>query len=369
MNKKTLNIAIIGAGLNGLSLALSLRMFGINATVYEKSDKPRVEGAAITLWPEGMQVLAALTDASKVQAVGNTNEFITTSTFSGEIINQISMRNMGSKVNADIGTFHRRDLYQLLLDAYGEENIVTDQHCTVENNTILLNGEPLEADVIVGADGVFSQVRKFVAPEISIREHGVYCCRGMVHYANPKISTQEINVFAGKQSRIVTYTYNRESNARYWFASCKVEPGEALNKQKILDSFAYYSPDLLEMIEQTSEEQILRSPLVDVAPFDKWSRDNVVLLGDACCAVLPTMGIGFSLGIENAFILAQSLASNFFEIPRAFERYQHRAQKRTHELQNITHRLTELTYIKTFDPKKVEQLYQRFTQVYSHSPF
>ena len=123
------------------------------------------------------------------------------------------------------------------------------------------------------------------------------------------------------------------------------------------------------MIKQTPEEQILPSSLVDIAPFEQWSRDNAVLLGDACCAVLPTMGIGFSLGIENAFILAQSLASNFFNIPQAFERYQHRAQQRSHDLQNITHRLSKLTYTEAFDPAEVAQLYQQFTEVNSHSPF
>ncbi|KJY79427.1 hypothetical protein TW78_01635 [Vibrio coralliilyticus] len=369
MNKASLKVAIVGAGLNGLALALSLRSFGIEATIYEKSDKPRIDGTGIIMWPEGMQVLAALTDAAKIKTLGNTVDIITTATFNSDILNQLSMRQAGSKVNADVGLFHRRDLYQLLLDTYGEENIRTGQRCTVENDTIMINGEPLIADVIVGVDGVFSQVRKFVAPEVNLRQPGVYCCRGMVDYHNPAISDDECYVFAGMQSRIVTYTYDRETHGKYWFAACKVEPGETLDKAKILDKFSHYSPYLLEMIEQTPEEQILPSPLVDVAPFEQWSRDNTVLLGDACCAVLPTMGIGFSLGIENAFILAQSLASNFYDIPAAFERYQLRAQQRSHELQNITHRLSELTYTEAFNPVEVAELYQQFTIVNSRSPF
>ena len=369
MDKKSLNVAIVGAGLNGLALALSLRMFGIEASVYEKSDKPRIDGTGIIMWPEGMQVLAALTDAAKVKRIGNTVDLLTTATFNAEVLNQLSMQQVNGKVNADVGLFHRRDLYQLLLDTYGEENIITGQHCTVEDDTILVNGEPLVADVIVGVDGVFSQVRKFVAPNVTLRQPGVYCCRGMVDYHSPSLSDEECYVFAGMQSRIVTYTYNRETQGKYWFAACKMESGEALDKQKILEQFSHYSPYLLEMIAQTPDEQIIPSPLVDIAPFEQWSRENAVLLGDACCAVLPTMGIGFSLGIENAFILAQSLASNFFDIPKAFERYQHRAQKRSHDLQNITHRLSELTYTEAFNPEEVAELYQRFTQVNSQSPF
>ncbi|GLT16590.1 monooxygenase [Vibrio zhanjiangensis] len=369
MDKKSLNVAIVGAGLNGLALALSLRIFGINATVYERSDKPRIDGTGIIMWPEGMQVLAALTDASKINTLCNTVDILTTATFNGETLNQLSMRQVNGKVNADVGLFHRRDLYQLLLDAYGADNILTGQHCSVENDTVLVNGKPLVADVIVGVDGVFSQVRKFVAPNVTHRQPNVYCCRGMVDYHSSSLSDEECYVFAGMQSRIVTYTYNRKTQGKYWFAACKVEPGETLNKQKILDQFAHYSPYLLDMIAQTPDEQIIPSPLVDIAPFEQWSRDNAVLLGDACCAVLPTMGIGFSLGIENAFILAQCLASNFFDVPKAFERYQYRAQKRSHDLQNITHRLSELTYTEAFDPEEVAELYSRFTQVNSQSPF
>ncbi|MGF1684047.1 FAD-dependent monooxygenase [Photobacterium minamisatsumaniensis] len=369
MDKQSLNVAIVGAGLNGLALALSLRMFGIEATVYEKSDKPRIDGTGIIMWPEGMQVLAALTDAAKVKALGNTVDVLTTATASSEIINWLSMREAGSKVNAEVGLFHRSDLYQLLLDTYGQENIRTGQRCSVENDTVMVNGEPLIADVIVGADGIFSKVRQFVAPDISVRNPSVYCCRGIVNFDTDELSDDECYVFAGMHSRIVTYTYDRETHAKYWFAACAVEQGETLDKATILEQFSGYSPYLLEMIKQTPEEQIMPSPLADVAPFDNWSRDNAVLLGDSCCAVLPTMGIGFSLGIENAFILAQSLASNFYDVPAAFQRYQLRAQQRSHDLQNITHRLSELTYTEAFNPVEVAGLYQEFTEVNSRSPF
>lgn len=369
MDKKDLKIAIVGAGLNGLALALSLRMFGIEATVYEKSDKPRAAGTGIIMWPEGMQILAALTDAEKVKATGNSVDLITTLTATAEMINQLSIQATDGNVNAPIGLFHRRDLYQLLLDAYGKDNILTGQHCSVENEVILINGEPLIADVIVGADGLFSQVRQFVAPEVSIRQPGVYCCRGTVDFNAPEISDDECYVFAGMQSRIVTYTYDRENHSKYWFAACPVTEGETLNKARILEKFAHYSPFLLEMIKNTPESQIMPSPLADIAPFSQWSKGNAVLLGDACCSVLPTMGIGFSLGIENAYILAQSLAANFNDIPNALQRYQHRAQQRSHDLQNITHRLSQLTYIEPFNPVEVQSLYQQFTTVNSRSVF
>lgn len=367
--KQDLKVAIVGAGLNGLALALSLRTFGIEATIYEKADKPRADGTGIIMWPEGMQILAALTDAEKIKQAANCVDLVTTLTATSDMINKLSIQATDEMVNAPIGLFHRSKLYQLLLDAYGEDNIRTGQHCTVDNDVIMINGEPLIADVIVGADGLFSQVRQFIAPEVNIRQPGVYCCRGTVDFDTPEISDDECYVFAGIQSRIVTYTYDRNKKSKYWFAACPVEEGETLDKNSILDKFAYYSPFLLEMIKNTPESQILPSPLGDIAPFSEWSKDNAVLLGDSCCSVLPTMGIGFSLGIENAYILAQSLAANFNHIPDALKRYQQRAQQRSHELQNITHRLSQLTYTEAFNPVEVQSLYQQFITVNSRSVF
>ncbi|MEC7939922.1 MAG: FAD-dependent monooxygenase [Pseudomonadota bacterium] len=373
MEQQRLKIAIVGAGLNGLALALSLRKFGIQARVYEKAAQPRADGTGIIMWPEGMQVLAALVGVDKVKAACNQVDTTSTLTATGLPINTLNMSDSPSKANAPIGLFHRSRLYQLLLDELGDECIATNQHCTVvengEQSQILINGEPLDADIIVGADGVFSQVRKFVAPEVSLRQPNVYCCRGEIDFKAPEISDKECYVFAGDKSRIVTYTYDRETQGKYWFAACAVEEGETLSKQTVLKQFSHYPSYLLDMIRDTPESKILPSPLTDVAPFDTWYRDNAVLLGDACCAVLPTMGIGFSLGIENAYVLAQSIASNFEGTEQAFKRYQQRAQQRSHELQNITHRLSELTYKDEFNPVEVAELYQQFAIVNSRSPF
>lgn len=375
MENQRLNVAIVGAGLNGLALALALKKFGIQARIYEKAEQPRADGTGIIMWPEGMQVLASLVGVNKVKASCNQVHLINTQTANGQLINRLDMGDSPTHANAPIGLFHRSRLYQLLLDELGDDMIMTDQHCTVENNsdngkaTVLINGEPLEADVIVGADGVFSQVRKFVAPEVTLRQPNVYCCRGTIDFQADQISDDECYVFAGDKSRIVTYTYDRETQGKYWFAACSVEPSETLNKDTILSKFSHYSPFLLDMIKETPESKIMPSPLTDIAPFNNWYRDNAVLLGDSCCAVLPTMGIGFSLGIENAYVLAQCLSSNFNHTQDAFKRYQKRTQARSHKLQEITHRLSELTYKEAFDPMEVAELYQAFTQVNSESPF
>ena len=369
MNKKNLNVAIVGAGLNGLAMALSLRMFGIEARLYEKADEPRADGAGIILWPEGMQVLAALIGTDTVLSKCNTVNAATTMTADGKLINQTLLSENAGSVNAPMGLFHRRDLYQILLDAYGKENVITSSPCEVLGGKLTINGEPIEADVIIGTDGIFSKVRECVAPDITVRYSGVKCCRGLMDIQIPEIEDDQCYVFAGDKSRIVSYTYNREKRSKYWFAACRLEPGQVLDQSLIAKRFGYYSAGLLDMIAATPEENILASEMVDLAPFSQWSRDNMVLVGDACCAVLPTMGIGLTLGIENGFILAQALASGFNDISRAFQRYEARAMSRSHALQNINNQLSELTYHGKFDPVEIGKLYQRFTEEISRSPF
>ncbi|ROR97920.1 2-polyprenyl-6-methoxyphenol hydroxylase-like FAD-dependent oxidoreductase [Sinobacterium caligoides] len=369
MAKNDLDVAIIGAGLNGLALAIALRMFGIEAKVYEKVEQPRLEATSIMMWPEGMQVLAALTGVEQVKRIGNQADWLTIVTERFAPLQKVSMQTADTQVNAPLGLFHRADVHQLLLDCYGADNVISGRDCSVKDDTILLNNEPLQADVIVGADGVFSQVRKFVAPQTSIRAPGVYSCRGVVDFACDEIANDQCYVFAGPKSRVVTYTYDRQRQSKFWFAACPLPQHEVLDKARILQEFSSYAPCLLEMIAQTPESQIVASPLVDTAPFESWSRDNAVLVGDACCAVLPTVGIGFSLGIENAFILAQCLASNFNDVDSALRRYQLRAQHRSHELQRITSRLSELSYHEIFDAQEVLEVFQQFATVKSRSPF
>lgn len=366
--KQALNVAIIGAGLVGLSTALCLRSFGIRATVYERANQPRADGTGIMVWSEGMQVLASLVGADKVKQACNAVHNVTTCTATNEVVNKLDMSQL-KPFDAPIGLFHRSELYKLLLDELGQDNIQCNSPCELIDNALCIDGRPLEADVIIGADGAFSKVREFVAPDAQVRTSKVVCCRGIIDYSTPIVNDDNCYVFAGMHSRIVTYTYNTAQQSKYWFAACTLGNDDVraedradftLNKSLIFDKFGYYNKDLLNMIEATPDDSIMASRLVDLEPFEQWTRQNAVLVGDSCCAVLPSLGIGYSLGLQNGYVLAQSIAANSDSISNAFSRYKVLTQPRSHELQDINNRISALSYLEAFDPVEVAELYGRF---------
>ena len=369
-------IAIIGAGMNGLALALSLRLFGIEAKIYEQAAAPRVDGTGICVWSEGMQILAALTRVSDIKTTGNVGTLFDTCTATGEPVNQMELFDIAPCSIAPMGMFHRPDIYHLLLEKWGKDNLECNKKLVAlheEKNGVKVkfaDGSQIQADIVIGADGIYSAVRQQLFPTISLIDSGVKCCRGITEFSTPLINDESIYVFSGIKSRIVSYTINRDSQLKYWFAAC---PGMAENalqtKEDILSNFAYYHADLLAMIEQTAVENIIPSTLYELEPMQAWSTKRVTLVGDACCAALPTMAIGFSLGLENSFILAQCLASNYFIPEKAFARYEHRCLARSNALLNITKRLNEIVYKEGVNSENIGPVYQEFFKYISQSPF
>jgi FAD-dependent urate hydroxylase len=273
---------------------------------------------------------------------------------------------------APIGLFHRRELYELLLNKVGRENIQGSKKLIAISLGQLCfeDGSSAVADMVVGCDGIFSKVRQIIFPDRQLRESGVICSRGMVDYVNSSIANDIAYVFSGQQSRVVTYTTDRHTQQKYWFAARAArDKEEMLTKEAILHYFADYTQDVVNMIEKTPHDNIISSRLYELEPLSSWSRDNVTLLGDACCAALPSMAIGFSLGLENAFILAQCIASNYADVTCALHRYEYRCLIRSNTLMKITAQLNELVYNTGVTAEKVQPLYQAFFHEINQSPF
>jgi 2-polyprenyl-6-methoxyphenol hydroxylase-like FAD-dependent oxidoreductase len=369
-------IAIIGAGMNGVALALMLQMFGIKANIYEQAVEPRVDGTGICVWPEGVQILTALLGKTTVQSLGGMAQDFTTATATGDVINNMPLAQVSPYYLTNMGLFHRRDIYQALLSRLPSEqlhcskklvNITETEQCS---QLEFADGSFVQADIVIGADGVFSKVRRLLFPEAKFVNSGVKVCRGITEFSTPLIADDTVYVFAGQQSRIVTYTINADTQMKYWFAARYDEQNQELpNKAEVIKNFNYYTPELLNMIKQTDDRNIISSTLFELKSMPSWSKGRVSLLGDACCASLPSMAIGFSLGLENAFILAQCLASNCATAEKAFQRYEHRTLARSNKLMALTAELDEMNYRTELVPERVAKIYQEFFHYINQSPF
>ena len=372
-------IAIIGAGMNGVALALLLRLYGIKATLYEQSASPRVDGAGICVWPEGVQVLTLLLGKETVLSLGNTGDMFETLTAQGEILSKIALKDISPYGITPCGMFHRGNIYQRLLERLPAEQIQFNKKLTEleqkPSGTVInfADGSTVEADLVIGADGVFSKVRQLLFPEATIIDSGISCARGITNFTSTLNNDETAYVYAGKRSRIVTYTLDRASEQKYWLAANYEPKKPALdNPEVIVEQFSDYADELVNMINNTPADNVITSNLYELTPMQSWTKANTTLLGDACCAALPSLAIGFSLGLENAVVLAQCIASNCENAEQALQRYEMRCKERSNTLMNITAQLSELNYKTDMnseqDAEKIATLYQEFFTTIKQSP-
>lgn len=360
-----MRIAIIGAGINGIALALCLKKAGIKAYLYEQSAIPRVEGTGIYIWPQGMHLLKQLVPEARLLSCSQQISRINTRDSAGNLIHAQAIADPGTGAQAYM--FHRKNLYQLLFSALDSDQVIFNKKLVnVKSepshvNAFFEDGTSIVADILVGADGLYSKVRNSIFPEAKADFSYVTVVRGIAQYDLKKDHADDCDIYSGEHARIVTYPINLYKNEHYWFAALKNHDME-LNIDDILHVFDNYKSNIVNMLKNTSRKQMILSHL-HTLNLKTWHKDKTVLIGDAAHTVLPTLGYGFTLGLENAFALATSLLAFKDSIEYAFIDYEKKVMGRTHELADVFYKMTILFYHdkgKEFATNKLNNIYQDF---------
>jgi salicylate hydroxylase len=314
-------VAIVGAGIGGLTLALTLRELGVRAEVYERAPELREVGAAVALSANGTRHLERLGLDEALAAVSATpTELVYRHGVTGE---RIAAHEVGSGYRDRFGGafygLHRVDFQRVLGTAWGGEHLHLGSRVTGvaerDGETVLelADGETVTADVVVGADGVHSTVRRFVAGD---EDRAVYSgtrgFRGLVPIEDlPRLPDPgAIQFWMGEGAHLLHYPIvggvmnflavvegPAEWTAEGWTAD--MEPGGNLA------AFRGWHPAVLEMVRAMTIPQWWG--LFSHLPLRRWSRGGVVLLGDAAHAMLPHHGQGANQTIEDAVALAGCL--------------------------------------------------------------
>jgi salicylate hydroxylase len=339
------DIAVIGGGIGGLTLALALRDRGVSVEVFEQAEELREVGAAVALAANGSRVLQRLGLGDELAEASVTpTELQYRRWDSGELITAHAVGEFYThRFGAPFWGIHRADLQRALGARWDAEKLHLGCYLTGLTETSggvelrFRDGRTVRAGLVVGADGIHSVVRRHVCDEEPVysRTSGF---RGLVPLpAVPSLPDPgAIQFWMGSGAHLLHYSIGEAIN----FLAVLDSPEEWAHPTGMCEAelgtleaaFAGWHPAVVEMV--TAVPQSPRWGLFTLAPLRRWSRDRVVLLGDAAHAMLPHHGQGANQTIEDAAVLAHCLAESGAERYReAYLRYERLRRARTRAVQ------------------------------------
>ena len=334
-------IAIIGGGIGGLAAALALERRGAEVIVCEQSSAPSEIGAGLNLTPNAVKALRALGIESEIHAIGSGSEFLNIRSWkSGRLISRMRPGDFRLKFGAPNLTVHRADLIEVLRRAlktsalrFGARCIAVDVGERV-TTARFADGSEIEADVVVGADGIHSVVRDSLFGRDVPRFTGCICWRGMAPAgAVPRgINTADGSLWMGPHGHVVHYPVRRgelvnivahfDSDAwteESWTRECDLS--------EVMTTYARWNSDLLRLFP--CSERWYKWALYDRDPLERWSKGRATLLGDSAHAMLPYLGQGAAMAIEDGCVLAASIERHADDLDQALLLYERLRAPRT----------------------------------------
>jgi salicylate hydroxylase len=313
-------IAIVGGGIGGLSAALALEQRGAEVIVYEQSPVHSEIGAGLNLTPNAVKAFRALGIEDKIEDIGSGSEFLIIRSWkSGRLISRVRRGDFRKKFGAPNLTVHRADLLEVLRGALKTTEIRLGTRCVAvetENGSAaarFADGSAIEADIVVGADGIHSVVRNSLFGADAPRFTGCICWRGMAPAdAVPHdINTGDGTMWMGPHGHVVHYRVHRgklvnivahlDSDAwteESWTRECDVT--------EVMAAYAGWHPALTELYPCSA--RWYKWALYDRDPLQRWSKGRATLLGDSAHAMLPYLGQGAAMAIEDGCVLAAMIA-------------------------------------------------------------
>jgi salicylate hydroxylase len=322
---RTPSVAIIGAGIGGLVLAHALRARGFAADIYEQSAELTEIGAAVALAANATRELERLQLLDDVRVASTEpTELIHRDGRTGIRVSSHPVRLSGiyeAKYGAPYFGIHRADLQKALSKRCGDvihlsHRLVSLAESTSSVRMTFANGVEREVDVVVGADGVRSPVRRFVSGEPGVLYSRTSAFRGIVPARNLHAlpDPEALQFWMGPSAHLLHYAIGKAAEDINFFAVVEgpeawphedkwivgAQPGDATR------CFANWHPAVTEMISAGWVDK--RWGLFVVRQPRRWHTGRVVLIGDAAHGMLPHQGQGANVTIEDVVTLAELLA-------------------------------------------------------------
>jgi salicylate hydroxylase len=351
--QRALRIAVVGAGIGGLTAAAALRQRGFEVSVYERAAKLGEVGAGLQMAPNAVKVIRALGIEEQFAKVAPQPEVrVSLKWDDGTERFRAPMKDvMEEKYGAHYHMAHRADLHGLLASLLPDESIHTGAECVGVEHTKdgavlrLAGGVEVEADVLIGADGIHSLVRTTLFGEVEARFTNQICWRIILpmeelHNAADKLPVpldgSEYTGWLGPTGHVLFYPLRGGKLLNIFAGRVSNEWAEEgwsvpSSIDEILDAYAGWHPGMLHLLSRAKEAY--KWGICDRDPLGKWVVDRIALLGDAAHPMMPTLAQGAAISMEDGYAIARYLEAGRDDPSAALAAYERERQPRASRVQ------------------------------------
>ncbi|MFJ9587880.1 FAD-dependent monooxygenase [Streptomyces acidicola] len=360
-----LSIAVVGGGLAGLATAAALSRADFEVDVFEQAERLGEVGAGINISPQATKALTAIGLGDGLKSVGNAmTGQVQRSMYTGEQLAETRLTEDGTtsdRFGAPYYVFHRADLLDVLAGAVDSTRVHLGHRCTglVEDGgeggdanedggrdedrrgvTLhFANGSRHRADIVIGADGIHSRIRRELYTEEKAHFTGQMVWRALVDGSALPAGILGPHGFCGwigQGCHIMTYylrgtsiiNITTQSDAASWVEegwSAKGDPDE------MRSCFPGVAPPLRILLDEVRD--CSKWGLFGREPSADWGRGRIQLIGDAAHPMLPNAGQGAAQAFEDAFVLARWLDESRDDPERALAEFRNVRIPRAHAIQ------------------------------------
>ncbi|KAI1356335.1 hypothetical protein F5Y01DRAFT_323784 [Xylaria sp. FL0043] len=364
---RPLKVVIVGAGIGGLCAAIALRRQGHEVELYEQSRSASETGAAVHLAPNSNGILRRWGLFAETFGANTTDGFVERS-FTGEVIRDVDLTTPNKMWQHPWQLVHRVALHNKLKETAtskaesGIPAVINTSKKAVEVDVdagivTLEDGTFATADVVIGADGVYSRMRRFVHGEQQApRLHGSgkaafrFLLQKSIAIEDPLTAplVEKDNVLTmwyGADRRVVVYPCNNNETLNFVCihpdSESHATQSDAWDKQgsveQVLKVFKDFDPALKRLISKVDESELKVWQLLDMEKIP-WTRIRLALLGDAAHPFTPHQGQGAGQAIEDAAALGTVFpkGSNPSDVPERLQLYEKIRYERAHMIQEYS---------------------------------
>ena len=344
------DFVIVGGGIGGLTLALSLLRAGLTVRIFERLPAVADTGVGLILWANALRVLKGLGVYDRVLSLGKHNGGFGLATSKGRAIFTIAPEEQRRGGPLEMLCLHRGDLVGLLLESLPEETVTFDAWCKgIKQHRSSVEarfeyGPSVKSRLLIGADGPNSAIRRELFGFQKPRYAGYTCWQGIVPDAAAEL------VFKGEvwgpaaRFRMVPIGRGRV----YWMATETAPANQKFGfderKNWLAERFHGWAYGIPELIAATPNQALSQSDVMERSVPRAWGKDRVVLLGDAVHTLTPNLAQGAGMAIEDAAVLGRLLGRQQ-DISLILRRYQSIRESRVTHLLERSRELGSLAHL------------------------